>query len=1365
MNKSTLCHLLYELFSSSGRRGDEGATFGNHESRKRLLRTVQALLWRNSTVLNSTDYDVSANDSALLRFYANYYLSTVNGILDSIDLKLNKEERADLTTRFLSPANALQAIEQKLNSSSDASSRGNGWLLLGHLQAFLFAHLDSIDPVRKIALKSGYLRENVAELELSLRLDRLQSSILGPTSRSSSRRTMIEDRLRESSKGLENSSGAVRPPSLFPRLREEVENFSSNVASSTFERIERLNEAVTDSRMMEEPRLRERLREAEIWRRSLERFSAKLERNFLPGFPDLVSPILSAVSSLRHGLSILAHLAASSRAMGSNESSSSYELLRFPVIGRCQENYLNLVRLCSSSESSRLSMSKIALMELENLSLAVRNGGQTGSLLDELIRILHWIRIAWREQERRREEEAKERESLFKSKGARKKEEEEEEEDYRDTFPDHGRDFLEFREQDSIVEEGTSSGRDVEAISSRDARAILEIHSSVLDNCSAEEEKDREALEPDFLRPLAQRYEVLGHEVRTWPESLSSRLVSTLSVLISHGSSSSSFSRLEDGKAYNFYKNPNVDEVERCRPLFDQLRARIDELSREWPGNPLLDSITTIIDRVSGFSVESPLSRYLMGAELVLTKVKQWEENARHDVSLAEFVESFGATILRWRRLEISRWNDSLELVEEDSRTEASRWWFFLFDLTDEYVTDDSGKEEDDASRRGKMIESLERFMTESCLIEFEGRLGLIRLFYRHHARLLDEEGEKGRRRRKELLSILWNVHMYYARFVDDVRGRMRASKEPIAKKLRDAIKIARWNDLSYWSVRGTADKTRRTLHKFAREYRNALRESVASRLRSPRSEAPSSSRREEPIEPADFLITEPKDSGKLARLARKARQYCELVIKSNDYARIRGDVEVFVEECLEESEELRNLRIDETLTEEKRRGLSKSIGRRKRAALANYFKTLATRLGISYRTGVLAWKNRRGQVMNFTCSPLDLRQIRADELFLQGEEGQAGRGLQEQWSDCDRYYYESLVRLSFLDGILSSGRGGLGAQDAERCRGLSAHLVLLAHRQKQTIAGFLDLLLPFGLQVSNLGSMRIDERSVSNEVVQLDSSKDIPPESARRVVIIPPQREFREAASNFQGLLEVLQISVKQIVTFLESCPTGDCLEEGLDLTETRVAGLRDEDVSRSAAASLRDCLGLVRGIASESNRWISIERRVERSGGGGVFLSHRGRVEFLEASHRRLDRVRRELAELRRAFTDDHPIVENVRFLIEKIDESNREILGSMRERASEKKREEKEKEYEEKLDALVTQILLVVQKRLTDSRKIGERGNETEENRDVEENLMTERLIESLERVMPDLRLNTVSRLLGELMQIIHESDVESANDRVR
>ena len=39
---------------------------------------------------------------------------------------------------------------------------------------------------------------------------------------------------------------------------------------------------------------------------------------------------------------------------------------------------------------------------------------------------------------------------------------------------------------------------------------------------------------------------------------------------------------------YNFYHDSNVQEVMKCRPVIDGVRARVRELLREWPRHPTL---------------------------------------------------------------------------------------------------------------------------------------------------------------------------------------------------------------------------------------------------------------------------------------------------------------------------------------------------------------------------------------------------------------------------------------------------------------------------------------------------------------------------------------------------------------------------------------------------------------------------------------------------------------------------------------------------------------------------------------------------------------------------------------------------------
>lgn len=1356
--------------------------FGNYKNQRRLLQTVQTLLWRNSLILNSNEFDISTNDSILLQFLIDYHLSVTNKVTDSFPLKLNVEEQSNLENRFFEPIRLLREIKGKLERENNAIERGNGWLILGYLQMFLFHDLGPIDPVRKIALKSKYVQENISELEHLMRVEDLQSVILG-TSLSKERKMSRIDRLRTLSSEAKSFGNvqAVRPSSSFQNLREEMENFSGNVGSfeSIFKQIRQLNELAAEQHRKEESQ-REKLHEAIIWKKSLERFSGKLEKNFLVGFPDLVSPVISAVSNLHHGLSILIH-ELSNREFPSSNSDVCYSLLRFPVVGSCQQNYVNLARLCSSEklifiltkqlksktvEKDRFTMARIALKELENLSLV---GNDVRSLWGELNEIFFKVRILWKEQEKQREEEMKEKESWFKMKSTK----EEEESDFKNMFPGYRQDFVELAEvfpdsQQDLSEleklsENISGDKEsfVEVISTKDARKMLEIHWNILRNCSPCDgnlkhpsmiisrrsgnnlESSESNLEPNFIEPLIQRLELLGPSVKNWPENLSSQLVCCLNVLISEKSNFNDGNN--DREVYDFYRDPNIPEIERCRPLFDRLCEKISEFLKEWPDNPILISIKLIVDRLFSFSIDSSLSRFLVGVELLLTRIKQWEENARSDVSLAEFIESFGEKVLCWRKLEISRWRDSLEVLEDDLKTWASKWWFFLFNLIDQYLAvdveenmEDSGKS--DSVSREKVIESLERFLVESSLIEFETRLQLIYLFYRHVDHLLEKT-----KRQKELLAILWNIYFYYSQFLDDVRNKIKVLKEPIAKKLKDTIKITRWNDISYWSVKNTAERTRRTLHKFVKEFRKCLQQNVASylTLKTKVESLETGTRRE--LRPSDFLVSlESRKLQKMEKLAGKTRQFCENIIERSGYSQIRRDIEAFIEESLEESKRLRSLEIDKTLTRSKQQAQLKSLLQQKKLALANHFKALSG-LGVSYRIGILTWKNRKSEITSFTSVPLDLQEMQDFEL--QSKYVNVDRGLFEQWSGCNRYYYESLVKLNFLDGILSSGKGKLDMQNAERCHGFSVHLALLAHRQRETIASFFKRFLPFRIQVSNLALMAEDTTSLESE--KLDA---------------PVQRNLQTAMNNLQELLQALQITMKQIVIFLESYPTESLAEEDLlDLNETAVPVLRESNVAKTSATSMKGSLSLIKNMAIKLNSWIRVSRRIEKS--GQVFLFHREHIDFLQLSYLEINRVKKELVDLRCSFTLDHPISENLNFLIEKIESSDElfKSTSTMEQSAG----SGDSSEYKVKLDKLVTQILLVVQRKLQDSRKLIEERNNLEEESsgDFEENLMTERLIESLKKVVPELRLNTISKILGELLQIISECDVKSANDCTR
>jgi midasin len=73
-------------------------------------------------------------------------------------------------------------------------------------------------------------------------------------------------------------------------------------------------------------------------------------------------------------------------------------------------------------------------------------------------------------------------------------------------------------------------------------------------------------------------------------------------------------------------------------------------------------------------------------------------------------------------------------------------------------------------------------------------------------------------------MNILWNVYHYYAQFSEAVATRIRDLRSPIEKKLKDCVKIFRWDDISHWAIKEAIKKVHKTLHKHIKEFQVSIR-------------------------------------------------------------------------------------------------------------------------------------------------------------------------------------------------------------------------------------------------------------------------------------------------------------------------------------------------------------------------------------------------------------------------------------------------------------------------------------------------------------------------------------------------------------
>ncbi|RLU23785.1 hypothetical protein DMN91_003993 [Ooceraea biroi] len=1232
---------------------------------------------------------------------------------------------------------------------------------------------------------------------------------------------------------------AFRPSSVnFASLSEESANFRNEVASyklvekhaSSLCAIARKIRQNCDSADLIAAEITSR--EAESWSLSVQQFAEQIEAKYLSAYPDVIIPLMTALAQLRHGVCILINeirrLTSLRKSTVANLEFLIHNLLRFPTIGQQQDSLLTLSGLCASTSARELisenlrsadtfvrmreqfRIFKSGLHEMHNH--VILNRGLTKSLWWNINELLQQIVLIWKQQQQEEERRAAERDSLYKNKikSHAPAEEDDELALIHKMFPKHdAKDFDDIENTmpslngngNVSVEMDTSDETELSLsglITKDDMKEIQQIHSNIVTSFIASKwmcNSPVSMCSTDYIGPLIQRYNTVHGMIKdilpSLSEGLATRLYNSFNLLVTlelQANQDKSVNQQtlwenagrQTTKAYNFYNDCNIEEVKQCLPVCQSILSRVDELLKEWPENPILRSIRCIIERIYTFPTISPVSRFLTGLELLLEKMHQWEEFAHSGVRMVDHISALTQQIISWRKLELSCWKACLDTVYEDLRSDTSKWWFFLYALIESYVTKSACNDTEIARAndeqpitRQELVESLEHFMTESSLVEFEARLNLLLTFH-CHVYYLDDNDDKN-----EISAVLWNMYSYYKQFVDDVKTQIAALKAPIEKKLKDIIKIVRWTGTNHWAVRKSAEATHRQLHKYVKEFQNALKQSVSTCLivksgsysmEMSKGVWDDQDHRDSynAISPDNFIVTKSPHSSETKALSTnrfitrtetllvKAKKLCKEIILGNSYSCIRSELEDFVQDFMEQSARLRNTDIDKNLPKGKQKSQAKSILQQKRMTLGNYFKML-TQMGVSYRAGGLMLKNNADKVTDFTVPSLDLSTI--DRYF---NLRNIDQHMLKHWQGCEKYYYKSLVRLNALNAMLSTNHTDLGLQNIERCRGYSAHLMLMAHRQKRTIAQSFDRFSSLRIQLANLS------------------------ESCEQDLTTSKQREGQNCAENLKTLLITIEAGFEQLLLFLQCCPADSSTDPGRAMLTLHANALpitaasQNDEAWKNANALVKDGLNSIKAVAKRYH--VLFMPFQVLSGDGSVYasiLSSR-HFKFLEQSCATIENLRARCKELKRLFTNtdiEHPIWENIAFFDMKMECSLRDF-ERLRESA-EVDNEERSKatnnaieQYELALEQFINTILLVIQKKYKDRINMNddathtnenskEKNNEDDVEKEMQENVLKEKLVDSLEKDITELKLSTISDSFFNLLLSIRELDLQSAN----
>uniref|UniRef100_A0A663LN04 Midasin n=1 Tax=Athene cunicularia TaxID=194338 RepID=A0A663LN04_ATHCN len=1026
-----------------------------------------------------------------------------------------------------------QFFGEGLKELPETAWRGTLWVNIGLVQIQIWLPQTRFDPAVKREYKLKYAKEELYQLEcewktndFSFQLhtgksieDEAVSNYIHPHLRLLHERMQ---RLKEQISSLSRKKAFRSPAPPYDCLYQEAYQYINSIArvSSVQDLLARLLQFLRGERPKSLQAIQNLLNEEASWQQSHHQFRKHLAEDYAV-FPDAIIPLQAAILQLQHGMRLVAsevYAVLKSFVRPADLTNLLTSLLTFPSVGCAFPTYFARAEILCSVNSVEVihglkrfslkhsegesegveqncpTLEQLLVNALLHLRCHVLSRGEMDQKSLELFRHLCQAIInEWDEQERRaQEQEAMER-SLYryrsKSHGKGRSEEEEEEEEFRRRFPFHEKDFEDITAQPSLEEKMENEDPledqvevDRALLSKSSMQTVMMVHQQLClnfarslwyqQNLPAYQAKHYFSTFISCYQTgaclVSQFYPLIDAEMN---DSLlgSQLLVSTLLHNTFFEEVTSDLVLQQDGP-YDFYQHPNIQQVRQCQPVLDHFAKEVNGLLQEWPEHPVLLQLLVVMDRIRSFPLSSPLSKFLNGLEILLAKAQDWEENASRALSLRKHLDLVTQLIIQWRRLELNCWSVSLDNIMKQHVEKSTKHWFSIYQMIEKYQMD-----------LKTLVSTLQAFIEGSTLGEFHVRLQALLVFH-CHVLLMPQVAEKD-----ILCSILWNLYNYYKQFSESVEGRITELRQPIEKELKEFVKISKWNDVSFWAIKQSVEKIRRTLFKFMKKFEVVLDEPCRPALVEIGKEEQldclqkqeESENKETKVQRlnntlrkilsartdvAKALPEECQDGitfnteslqYRLPKLTKKMKKMCTTITESNSFLRLVENLDQFTGGIIVSVVELQNLTFDQTADKEKQKSEAKHIQMQKQRALSDLFKSLA-KTGLSYRKG-LSWSRSKACHEILYLRPLDLRSALGVVSCTDELDATLLTEITSAWDGCQKYFYRSLARHSRLQTALLAPAKDVGLGSIERCRGFTAHLMQILVRQRQSLTALTE--------------------------------------------------------------------------------------------------------------------------------------------------------------------------------------------------------------------------------------------------------------------------------------------------------------------
>jgi midasin len=706
----------------------------------------------------------------------------------------------------------LQEPLSQLCTQLDPKYLGVVWISLGRFAIDLYVPDRPIDPAAVRHCMFTYLDQQRCELSEEINLyDQL--SLQDTVHPQNLVLTQLRDRLSTVTQDLSHSSNDTTPRGRDVRqihsLWSEVKQFLDHTTS--FNKVENIVKAL----LAGEPSARDR---EEITQESMGTFLHRLDKAH-PSLSDLYTPLQWALLQMRMGLRLVAHASLDSEHRNPGYMHLLTALTTFPALHGCEM----LVMQPVIGQKGPLSAFDLIVIDLSAVSSSTTTDEwppnvhvAVETIYDQAVRL-------WNIDRAREEADEKEAHSLYRNRKLdhdSRTEAELEEAELRSLFPtfedSHDLDIVDSvykpKHVDSthFVRLANLHLRLMQKKSSW--RGFCELRASIMDQCLTDDAISLPSTfdEGSFALQMAH----LQAREKLLAEGTDTPL-----------------------KVFDFYRDPHPAEVQAAATILSKMGSRLAELIHEWPDQMVLQHLQQRCSSVQSLPLNSPIAKILTSVEQLLLQSEDWEVYANRYNSLQAHRAELIALIIRWRRLELSSWQQLLETQAHSFADEASEWWFRLYDACIRSplsfdISENAGQQQLDTFLQD-LIPLLREFISSSPLGQFRRRLDLLSSFELLVRKIQSRKSGNANQALVKVHQILHSMSSYYDQFSARIERNFSEQKSTLEKDIRDYIKLASWKDVNVQALKASAARTHHHLYKTIRKFRDIMRQPITAHLNS----------------------------------------------------------------------------------------------------------------------------------------------------------------------------------------------------------------------------------------------------------------------------------------------------------------------------------------------------------------------------------------------------------------------------------------------------------------------------------------------------------------------------------------------------